>query len=262
MLEAVEESCHIGDPEEEKQRNEAFQRVQQMVNSVQPPSDCPFGAMEDEEQGSKPALPQLVRDVEPTTTQQKTTDYTSVRQESTVASNPLDQEAEEEDFNPLAFIELKFCTVCHLEMPLRTKHCKQCDQCVATHDHHCPWIGTCIGERNKAHFYVYICFQLLQTVFGTYFCFEICEKLGFKFESLSKYEVMDGAYEAFLGVVCLCISISLSVLLTLHTYLAMNGLTSWEYFSWMNISYLKAWPRKYGSPFSKGSKIENFKAYF
>ena len=60
----------------------------------------------------------------------------------------------------------------------------------------------------------------------------------------------DEAFTAFLAFVCLALSVSLAILLGLHTYLAMNGLTSWEFFSWMNISYLKAWPRKYGSPFS------------
>ena len=55
------------------------------------------------------------------------------------------------------FVESKYCTVCHLEQPLRAKHCKSCDQCVATHDHHCPWIGNCVGERNKARFYYFLC---------------------------------------------------------------------------------------------------------
>jgi hypothetical protein len=36
-------------------------------------------------------------------------------------------EEENDDVDILAFIQLKYCTVCHLEQPLRTKHCKQCD---------------------------------------------------------------------------------------------------------------------------------------
>ena len=34
---------------------------------------------------------------------------------------------DEESMDILAFIELKFCTMCHLEIPLRAKHCKKCD---------------------------------------------------------------------------------------------------------------------------------------
>ena len=32
----------------------------------------------------------------------------------------------------------------------------------------------------------------------------------------------------------------------------MVNLTSWEFLSWMRITYLKVWPKKHGSPFSKG----------
>lgn len=64
-------------------------------------------------------------------------------------------EMTEED-DVVLFVETKYCTICHLEQPIRAKHCKSCDQCVATHDHHCPWIGNCVGERNKARFYHYL----------------------------------------------------------------------------------------------------------
>lgn len=37
-----------------------------------------------------------------------------------------------------------------------------------------------------------------------------------------------------------------------HTYLALVNQTTWETVSWEKISYLKKWPKIYGSPFSKG----------
>ena len=63
---------------------------------------------------------------------------------------------DENEQDIVLFVEMKYCSICHLEQPLRTKHCKACDHCVATHDHHCPWIGSCVGERNKARFFYYL----------------------------------------------------------------------------------------------------------
>ncbi len=51
-------------------------------------------------------------------------------------------------------------------------------------------------------------------------------------------------------------------LFMMHIFLASANLTTWEYISWDKISYLKVWPKKYGSPFSKPSKWENIKIYF
>ena len=74
----------------------------------------------------------------------------------------IDEEHDDNGESILSFIQLKYCTVCHLEIPIRAKHCKKCDHCVGTHDHHCPWVGNCIGERNKIQFYIYLWMQILQ----------------------------------------------------------------------------------------------------
>lgn len=29
-----------------------------------------------------------------------------------------------------------------------TFHCHECEICVQGYDHHCPWIGKCIGKGN------------------------------------------------------------------------------------------------------------------
>jgi palmitoyltransferase len=60
-------------------------------------------------------------------------------------------------------------------------------------------------------------------------------------------------YNAAVGVavgLCALVVCFTFVLLVLHSYLAALNLSSWEYFSWNKITYLKIWPKKYGSPFS------------
>ena len=59
-------------------------------------------------------------------------------------------------------VERRYCTMCRMEQPLRAKHCKTCDRCVALHDHHCPWLGICIGEKNRFFFYWLVFFQSLE----------------------------------------------------------------------------------------------------
>ena len=133
---------------------------------------------------------------------------------------------------------------------------------MATYDHYCPWIGNCVGERNKARFYWYLIMQFIQmcTAFslGIKYLVENVEEHRREFSKLT-------ILEFYIGVACffiLCFMAFVFTLIIFHTILAGKNLTSWEYISWMRITYLKVWPRKYGSPFSEGSTMANFRQFF
>lgn len=54
------------------------------------------------------------------------------------------------------------CSKCNIVVPknFRLSHCNICEVCVTRHDHHCPWTGKCIGEKNLTPFYIFLCLLL------------------------------------------------------------------------------------------------------
>lgn len=65
-------------------------------------------------------------------------------------------------------INAQFCHRCNVVRASGTRHCLDCDICIKGHDHHCPWIGKCVGSENKGRFYFF-----LLMIFGTVIIFFI-----------------------------------------------------------------------------------------
>ena len=53
------------------------------------------------------------------------------------------------------------CTTCEIAKPLRSKHDRVTNRCIAKFDHYCPWMNTAIGEGNYREFFFSMFFAMV-----------------------------------------------------------------------------------------------------
>ena len=130
-------------------------------------------------------------------------------------------------------VKLNYCYTCFHFRPPRTSHCAECDNCVENFDHHCLWMGTCVGKRNYKYFYYLI--SLTSILFLIILISSIIYLIQF-FKNYFKDE--DKRKHYLLIIIFLCIDGFISLLflafflvklLFLHTYLIWVGLNFYEY---------------------------------
>jgi len=51
--------------------------------------------------------------------------------------------------------QYRFCDRCKVWQPPLCVHCPECNVCIKGYDHHCVWMGTCIGSRNYRQFVLF-----------------------------------------------------------------------------------------------------------
>ncbi|WOL18927.1 protein S-acyltransferase 11 isoform X4 [Canna indica] len=68
-----------------------------------------------------------------------------------------------------------FCVYCSKPKPPRAHHCRSCRMCVLDMDHHCPFIGNCVGSANHRYFITF----LIAVVVGCTYVFLMTLYAGF-----------------------------------------------------------------------------------
>ena len=144
-------------------------------------------------------------------------------------------------------VNLNYCYTCFHFRPPRTSHCAECDNCVENFDHHCLWMGTCVGKRNYKYFYFLISFTTILSLiqFISSICYIVNHFKNSDFKSAnSKYLVLGLSIIGFFNLMFLVFF--LAKLFILHTMLLTTGLTFYEYVKKKYYVMLKVYPYSKG----------------
>ena len=133
--------------------------------------------------------------------------------------------------------KVRFCSTCHIFRAPGVSHCKICNICIEKFDHHCPWVGNCIGKNNYKVFFAFL-------VVGN--LYQIVTLIS------SIYILSSQNYFSIITIILpLATMAFITTLLIYHLYFAYRNMTTYSNLKMKDIFIL------FGNPFSRKNCLKN-----